>query len=191
MLRTLKPSEIASYCDVHHRTVSRWIAAGDLKGHKLPGRGNYRVQVADFINFLKRQGMPVPTSLSLKPRVLIVDDEANVRSAIRRTFLRHDFEVAEAAGGFEAGVLVHQIKPELMTIDLDMPGLSGFDVIRVIRNDAEYSAIKLLVISGLPEIELKKAVSAGADAFLAKPFDSDQLMKQANALLNIKPMQLR
>ncbi|WP_425289154.1 helix-turn-helix domain-containing protein [Shewanella xiamenensis] len=46
-MKTLKPSDIAQYCDVHQRTVSRWIAKGQLKGHKLPGRGNYRVLVDD------------------------------------------------------------------------------------------------------------------------------------------------
>ena len=59
-MKTLKPSEIAEYCNVHNRTISRWIAKGQLKGHKLPGRGNYRVAVSDFINFLHKQQMPVP-----------------------------------------------------------------------------------------------------------------------------------
>ena len=85
MLKTLKPSEIARYCDVHQRTVSRWIASGELVGHKLPGRGNYRVQVSDFINFLKKQNMPISDSLSLQKQVLIIDDEVNVRSSIKRT----------------------------------------------------------------------------------------------------------
>lgn len=59
-MKTLKPSDIAQYCDVHQRTVSRWIAKGQLKGHKLPGRGNYRVLVDDFISFLHQQNMPMP-----------------------------------------------------------------------------------------------------------------------------------
>ncbi len=51
-MKTLKPSEIAAYCDVHQRTVSRWIAKGELKGHKgLPGRWNYPGQLADFLIF--------------------------------------------------------------------------------------------------------------------------------------------
>ncbi len=62
-MKTLKPSEIAAYCDVHQRTVSRWIAKGELKGHKLPGRGNYRVQLADFLFFLQKYQMPIQAGL--------------------------------------------------------------------------------------------------------------------------------
>ena len=186
MLRTLKPSEIASYCDVHHRTVSRWIASGELKGHKLPGRGNYRVQVADFIAFLEKQGMPIPPSLSVHPRVLVVDDEAGIRSVIRRTLQRLEMDVVEAAGGFEAGMLVHQQAPDLMTIDLAMPGLSGFDVIRVIRKQPEFNDVRLLVISGLPEPELEKAVALGANDYLTKPFDADMLLAKVQKLLNLR-----
>jgi excisionase family DNA binding protein len=184
MLKTLKPSEIASYCAVHHRTVSRWIAAGDLKGHKLAGRGNYRVQIVDFISFLNKQGMPVPESLSTRPQVLIIDDEANIRSVIKRTLKRNGFEVIQAAGGFEAGVLIHQRKPALITVDLFMPGLSGIDVIHFIRSRDEFNDIKILVISGMSEAELQDAVLAGADGYICKPFTSDELMSNVNKLLN-------
>ena len=188
MLRTLKPSEIASYCDVHHRTVSRWIASGELKGHKLPGRGNYRVLIADFIDFLVRQGMPVPAHLSANPRVLVVDDEANVRASIRRTLARESIDVLEASGGFEAGVLLQQQTPDLMTIDLAMPGLSGFEVIKVIRSQPEFNSILLLVISGLPESELQKAKQLGADDYLSKPFDADLLLAKVTSMLNMRTM---
>ncbi|ADT70161.1 two-component system, chemotaxis family, response regulator CheY [Pseudoalteromonas sp. BSi20311] len=182
MLKTLKPSEIARYCDVHQRTVSRWINAGDLKGHKLTGRGNYRVQVIDFIDFLVRHKMPVPQSLSHKPQVLIIDDEANVRSVIKRVLKRSGFDVVEAAGGFEAGTLMHQRKPELITVDLSMPGLSGIEVIRFIRSCEEFKDIKVLVISGMPETQLIDAVNAGADGYICKPFSNDTLINSVNIL---------
>lgn len=183
MLKTLKPSEIASYCDVHQRTVSRWINTGELKGHKLAGRGNYRVQINDFIEFLVKQGMPVPQSLSNKPQVLIIDDEANVRSVIKRVLKRSGFDTVEAAGGFEAGVLMNQRKPELITVDLSMPGLSGIDVIHFIRSQDDLKDIKILVISGMPEAQLIDAVDAGADGYVCKPFSNDTLITHVNNLL--------
>ena len=79
-MKTLKPSEIAQYCDVHHRTVSRWIANGQLQGHKLPGRGNYRVLLEDFISFLQKQHMPMPDALKQEP-------EANVSSTKKRVLI--------------------------------------------------------------------------------------------------------
>ena len=52
-MKTLTSGEIATYCDVNLRTVIRWIESGKLKGFKLPGRGNNRVLVSDFVSFLE------------------------------------------------------------------------------------------------------------------------------------------
>lgn len=185
MLKTLKPSEIAKFCDVHERTVSRWINKGNLKGHKLVGRGNYRVQVNDFVKFLTNQGMPVPASLLQKPNILIVDDEQNVRSVIKRALKRNGFATSEASGGFEAGVLMHQHKPQLVTIDLSMPGLSGLEVIRFIRTRDEFKDIKILVVSGMPQAELVDAIAAGADGYITKPFNNETLISNITSLLNV------
>ena len=75
-MKTLTSGEIASYCDVNLRTVIRWIESGKLKGFKLPGRGNNRVLVEDFVAFLERHDMPIPDSLKgiATPSILIVDD---------------------------------------------------------------------------------------------------------------------
>lgn len=184
MLKTLKPSEIARYCDVHQRTVSRWIASGELVGHKLPGRGNYRVQVSDFINFLKKQNMPISDSLSLQKQVLIIDDEVNVRSSIKRTLKKQNFSTIEAASGFEAGLLLQQKNPDLITVDLRMPGISGLEVIRMIRAQERFSDVKILVISGVHEEELKNTIVVGAHGYLCKPFTSDELINIVNKLVN-------
>ena len=85
-MKTLTSGEIASYCDVNLRTVIRWIENGKLKGFKLPGRGNNRVLVEDFIEFLERHDMPIPDALKgdATPSILIVDDEMPVAKSIQR-----------------------------------------------------------------------------------------------------------
>lgn len=60
---TLTTGEIAEYCDVNSRTVIRWIQRGHLRAYQLPGRGDNRVAVEDFLRFLKRHRMPVPEEL--------------------------------------------------------------------------------------------------------------------------------
>lgn len=197
-MKTLKPGEIAAYCDVHHRTVSRWIANGQLKGHKLPGRGNYRVLLEDFIRFLQEQQMPMPLDLidsgqqmqvqplhaALSARVLVIDDEMAYRNAIRRVLFGAGYQLDFAADGFQAGVKISTGKPDLVTLDLSMPGLDGFEVLNFIRQQPELSAVRILVISGLGPEELAKARALGADATLAKPFDNEQLLELVQTLLH-------
>lgn len=182
-MNTLTPGEIAQYCDVHQRTVSRWIASGQLKGFKLPGRGNYRVVLEDFISFLQQQKIPVPPSLTAVTTVLVVDDEAAYRRAISRVLQTAGFNVMMAEDGFQAGVLL-QHKPAVMTLDLQMPGLNGFEVLKYIRQHSELSQTKILVISGLGQTELERALEAGADATLSKPFDNAHLLDTIARLLN-------
>ncbi|MEH6734871.1 MULTISPECIES: response regulator [unclassified Shewanella] len=197
-MKTLRPSVIAQYCDVHHRTVSRWISQGRLKGHKLPGRGNYRVLLDDFILFLQQQKMPMPEELmsycedietdsdsgSASPkRILIIDDETEIRNAIRRVLSSSGYYFSFAADGFHAGVKLLSDKPDLITLDLAMPSLDGFEVLQFIRQQPELAELKILVLSGLSEHELQKALDLGADAVLSKPFDNDKLRSLVNSLL--------
>lgn len=195
IMRTLRPGEIAQYCDVHQRTVSRWIAQGRLKGYKLPGRGNYRVLLNDFILFLQKQNMPIPedfdsgvsnlapTAISTK-RILIIDDEPEVRNAIRRALRPCGFDIISASDGFQAGVKILSAKPDLVTLDLSMPGLDGYEVLQFIRQQPEMSHIKIVVISGLSGYGLKKALDLGADLALPKPFENEQLRDVVSQLLN-------
>lgn len=188
-MKTLKPGEIAAYCDVHHRTVSRWIANGQLKGHKLPGRGNYRVQLDDFLAFLQRQKMPMPEALvseasSAVAKLLIIDDEPAFRAAIKRSLYGKDYEITLADDGFQAGIKLMQLKPDLITLDLDMPGLNGFEVLNYIKQIPELAQLKVVVISGLPEADLEKAKASGADAVLAKPFENSTLSNVIADLLS-------
>lgn len=194
-MRTLKPSEIAKYCDVHNRTVSRWIANGQLKGHKLPGRGNYRVVVSDFIQFLHNQQMPIPERfvdempaerpISSKPkRILIIDDEAAVRNAVRRVLRTTQHDIIAAEDGFQAGVKIIAEHPDLIILDLSMPGLDGYGVINFVRQRPELSNLKILVLSGLAPSDLAKSVDIGADDALAKPFENQDLLNHVNRLLD-------
>lgn len=192
-MKTLKPSDIAQYCDVHQRTVSRWIAKGQLKGHKLPGRGNYRVLIDDFISFLHQQNMPMPEAflasnnnelMADKKSILIIDDELSMRNALRRALHSTPFAILSAQDGFQAGVKIIAEKPDLILLDLSLPGLNGFEVIQFIRERPELANIKILVLSGLSPKELAESIRLGADDAIAKPFDNHDLLDRVNMLLS-------
>ncbi|MDY6977392.1 MAG: response regulator [Pseudomonadota bacterium] len=176
-MKTLTSGEIASYCDVNLRTVIRWIESGKLKGFKLPGRGNNRILVEDFIEFLERHDMPIPDALKgiASPSILIVDDEMPVAKSIQRVARRAGFDSYIATGGFQAGIMLSQYEPKVMTLDLSMPGMDGYSVIEFTREQSKYKDLKIVVISALDDISLERALEIGADATLQKPFSNHDL----------------
>lgn len=183
---TLTTGEVAKYCGVNFRTVIRWIEKGYLKSYKLPGRGDNRIPVADFIRFLEEQGMPVPTELKPEPtqsKVLVVDDDEGMASAIRRTLRRAGYEVECAANGLEAGMKLERFRPAVMTLDLQMPHMGGYEVLKAIRHNPELRDMRVLVISGLSENELEDALVQGADRILQKPFSNEALVRHVSELL--------
>ncbi|MFC3031362.1 response regulator [Pseudoalteromonas fenneropenaei] len=194
-MKTLKPCEIAKYCNVHHRSVSRWIANGTLKGFRLHGRGNYRVLMSDFIEFIHENKIPLTSPLlellplqevsensKNKPLILVVDDEIALCRAVKRV-LSNDFNVHIANDGFLAGAHLLEYQPALVTLDLAMPGLHGNEIIQYIRSNPKLKQIKILVISGLKDEELELALALGADDILSKPFENHCLVAKVKALL--------
>lgn len=189
MHKNFKPSEIASICGVHHRTVSRWISQGHLNGYKLPGRGNYRVSFEEFVKFLNRQNMPIPHELEAvrtSPKVLVIDDEQAIIRSLSRLFNRAGYEVQSAKDGFEAGIELIRHKPLLVTLDLSMPGMNGFEVLEFIRDNPDLHQTRVMVISGLSDNELSQAVKAGADRAIRKPYSNNDVLAFAQQVLEGK-----
>ena len=115
--------------------------------------------------------------------MLVIDDELSYRNAIRRVLFGAGYQLDFAGDGFQAGVKIFSTKPNLITLDLSMPGLDGFEVLKFIREQPELSAVRILVISGLEQAELDKAKLLGANAVLAKPFENEQLLQLVQQLL--------
>lgn len=181
----MSSGEIASYCNVHLRTVIRWIEQGYLKAYKLPGRGNNRIHLTDFLDFLNEHEMPVPDELLVKnATILIVEDDAFMRRSIERVLVRQGFEVSHASDGIQAGLILAKARPALMTLDLNMPSMGGIEVLKSVRANEDLDGLKILVISALSEKELKQALACGADDILPKPFKNEELVLKIKKLLN-------
>ena len=187
-MKTLTSGEIAQYCDVNLRTVIRWLESGKLKGFKLPGRGNNRVLVSDFIEFLERHEMPIPEALKpeASPLILIVDDEMPVAKSIQRVARRAGFDTLIATGGFQAGMMLSQHAPRIMTLDLSMPGMDGYSVIEYTREQESQKGLKIIVISALDDSSLQRAMDLGADASLTKPFSNHDLTQLFEQFIHLR-----
>ncbi|MEZ5504749.1 MAG: response regulator [Gammaproteobacteria bacterium] len=187
-MKTLTTGEAAALCGVNFRTVIRWIEKGLLVAHRLPGRGDHRIQVDDFIHFLEENKIPIPEPLleTSRQTVLVIDDEPEVARAYFRTLKRVGLEVVIANDGFNAGVKLLTLKPALVILDLKMPNVDGFQVLQFIRSESALKGVKVLVASGQSHEVLAQALEAGANAVLAKPFTNQALLDEVSRLMRIK-----
>lgn len=120
-----------------------------------------------------------------KPKVLIIEDEALMAKSIERVIRRAGYEVALAANGIEAGIMLERFKPDLITLDLQMPGMSGFEVLEVLKANQSYQDIKVLVVSAATKVKLLEVMELGVDGVLEKPFKSEDLLARVQ---EIKPI---
>jgi excisionase family DNA binding protein len=183
----LTSREAGRRCGVSFRTVIRWIERGELPAFRLPGRGDYRIALVDLQAFARRHGLPEPVeAVDASPgadRVLIVDDDPLMARAIQRVLRPAGYETQIANDGFQAGSLLHSFAPALMTLDLQMPGLDGFGVLRFLRDSRPRPELRVLVVSGESTQRLQEARELGAHATLGKPFVNAQLLAAVQQLL--------
>ena len=118
------------------------------------------------------------------PRVLVVDDERPIRRFLQAS-LSGQYQVAEAANGEEALQLVTREQPDLIILDLGLPGIDGVEVTRRLR---EWTQIPIIIVSVREqETEKIKALDAGADDYLTKPFGAAELMARIRVALRRAP----
>ncbi|HET8869881.1 MAG TPA: response regulator [Aquabacterium sp.] len=119
------------------------------------------------------------------PKILIVEDQAEIRHLIRVTLACGNYEVYEAADGTSGLTQVRALKPDLVLLDVMMPGgLSGFDVCRQIKADRTLDAVRVMMLTALGEVsDIDEARDCGADAYWVKPFSPAELLDQIDALL--------
>jgi CheY-like chemotaxis protein len=110
-------------------------------------------------------------------KILVVDDEPDLRFIMRRIFERAGHEVVDAGHGAAALACLGESRPDLVVTDMMMPVMNGQELIRRLRADPATAQIPILAVTGNGEL------AGAADARLAKPYQPDQILAAANALL--------
>ncbi len=127
---------------------------------------------------------------STPAKVLVVDDTPNNVKLLADVLGVKGFAVATAASGEEALAKIASEPPDLVLLDVMMPGLSGYDVCRRIRADAQTALLPVVLVTALdPEHEKIKGIEAGADDFLSKPINQGELFARVRSLLRVKALQ--
>jgi DNA-binding response OmpR family regulator len=119
-----------------------------------------------------------------RPLVLVADDDRDILQLVSFRLERADYEVVQANDGEEALRLVKELHPDLAVLDLMMPKLNGYEVIREIRRDEETKAIPVILLTArVQEADVARGFEAGADDYLKKPFSPQELRARVQAIL--------
>ena len=118
-------------------------------------------------------------------RILVVDDEPQIRRIMRTTLTTAGYEVEDAKTGEEALQKVRQYRPDLVLLDINMPGMGGLEACRELRADPNVAIVMLTVHN--TEAAKVEALDAGADDFVTKPFSTPELLARIRAVLRRVP----
>jgi excisionase family DNA binding protein len=169
----LTTGQASKLCAVDPRTIARWADSGLLRSHRTAG-GRRRVLRADLLDFMREHGMPVRAGDPTNPlRIAVVDDERAVVKALLRLLASAapGADCRSAHDGFSAGALLTSFHPDVVFLDIVMPGLSGIDVCEHIRAKPELRGTSVVIVSGHLTGGLRSRLkTVGADRFIEKPF---------------------
>jgi excisionase family DNA binding protein len=171
----LTAAQAADLLMVSPVTVRKWAQRGALPSQSTLG-GHRRFVVEDLRRFAQEHGIRVPDDSEINrnaeaKRILLVDDDAIFAEYLREIVLAAEpgAQVECAADGFEAGQLSETLRPQLLVIDVNMPGIDGIELCRRLRTNPNTVDARIVVMSGQMSTENAAAArAAGADACLGK-----------------------
>jgi two-component system, OmpR family, alkaline phosphatase synthesis response regulator PhoP len=116
-------------------------------------------------------------------RILIVEDHPTMREAMRLVLEGEGFDIDEASDGAQALSAVHQQPPDLVLLDMSIPGVSGPDVLAAVKRDPTTSEVRVIVVTATGEEGRAAAMAGGADHYFTKPFSPIALLQAVEEVL--------
>jgi excisionase family DNA binding protein len=171
--------QAAKYLGVAQSTIRKWSDGGRVPAFYTPG-GHRRYRRGDLDAFLERSG---PGRGRSGPLVLVVDDDPGVRQVVRANLEAEGYAVREAGSADEGLASLQEEPPDLLLLDVMMPEVDGWEMLRRVQERYGLGAIPVLLFSGtVEERTVGDATARGARGFLGKPFDLQQLIDQAKQI---------
>lgn len=119
-------------------------------------------------------------------KVLLIEDEQNIIEAVSYILSRDGWEVKTHSNGHDAMQAIRARSPDIVILDVMLPGKSGFDILQEIRADAEFLGMPVLMLSARGQVKDREmAVRAGADQYMTKPFSNSEVLDAVRALVPV------
>jgi excisionase family DNA binding protein len=172
--------QAAKYLGVAQSTIRKWSDLGRVPAFYTPG-GHRRYRRADLDAFLERSG---PGKPARGPLVLVVDDDAQVREVVRVNLEIEGYAVVEAGDAEEGLKAVEADAPDLILLDVMMPHIDGWEMLRRVQERHGIGSIPVVMFSGqLEGTAQHEAAERGAQGFVGKPFDLRALIEQTKQIV--------
>jgi excisionase family DNA binding protein len=173
--------QAAKFLGVAQSTIRKWSDQGRVPAFYTPG-GHRRYRRADLDAFLDRSGPGGRDQAG--PVVLIVDDDARLREYVRASLELDGYLVREAGSAEEGLAVLEEESPDLILLDVMMPEVDGWEMLRRVQERHGVGAIPVVMFSGKVDPQSAgEAAERGAHGFIGKPFDPQQLIEQAKQIL--------
>jgi excisionase family DNA binding protein len=172
--------QAAKYLGVAQSTIRKWSDQRRLPAFYTPG-GHRRYRRGDLETFLERSGAGARATEG--PLVLIVDDDDRLREFVRVNLEMEGYTVREAASAREGLDALEEQSPDLVLLDVMMPEMDGWEMLRQLHERHGVGAIPVIVFSGQVEVDPNAVAKRGAQAFIGKPFSPQTLIERTKALL--------
>ncbi len=172
--------QAAKYLGVAQSTIRKWSDQGRLPAFYTPG-GHRRYRRSDLESFLDRSGPSGRPKTG--PLILLVDDDEKVRELVRVNLEFEGYVVREAGSAEEGLAALDEEPPDLILLDVQMPRMDGWEMLRRVQERHGVGSIPVIMFSGKAEESGDAASERGAQAFIGKPFDPQQLIESAKQML--------
>jgi two-component system OmpR family response regulator len=185
--KPLGVGQVSSICRVSKKTVLNWIYEGALKAFTTYG-GHYRIWPVNLKKFLDSSGMDIPFEFvdETSTHILIMDDEKPYAQMLKSVIAAElpGVEITTTDDGYEGLLLIGEMKPHLVILDIKMPKIDGFQVLELLKGRKIEHNMKILVMSGFLNPEGREQLAkTSADAVLDKLSDISLLVKTVAALI--------
>jgi excisionase family DNA binding protein len=173
--------QAARFLGVAQSTIRKWSDQGRVPAFYTPG-GHRRYRRGDLETFLGRSGPG--GKVKAGPLVLLVDDDDRVRELVRVNLEFEGYTIREAASAEEGMAAIEEAKPDLILLDVMMPHIDGWEMLRRVQERHGVGSIPVIMFSGkLDERAQAEAAQRGASGFVGKPFDLQQLVDQTKQIV--------
>lgn len=185
--------EVANICGVVNQTAINWIRNGYLTAFSTPG-GQYRIYLEDLIDFMKKRNMKIPAEVlnayqqrsSVPISILVVDDDKGLNQVVTKYLTKEfsDSHIYQAFDGFEAGAIIADKKPNIILLDLNLPGVNGEELCKKINTSEEFGKPVICVMTALQDDGIEERLkNMGAIHFFIKPLNLVEIADSVSKII--------